>query len=832
MRVRRHTYPSEMRATGRMRASLITPRFLRSFLASRWASLLLVSILGSTSTLGAQSQQPLDAAPLYQELQNSSSLEKSVHLENVVLQRDRVNITFTNGTVYFPPPVGGKIRAAVFIGSGKFQATPPPVAFELGNIRRLLKADDVSADFKTAVLRFTDDTGSDFLKAGFLQGGAVSEQAAHLSAELAPRLLKETGMNISARQLESILNQEAPGVFLVQMDGGKRGRFTYLFDPQSRIPVNCFGINAGEKGLIFAYDDDIFSSDVWMAFHAIGDYAAGVAPYSDSFNLVTTEKYTLTLDLLEPKKVLGLTANLDLTSRVEGLRLISFAVGEGLSIYDDERRKKQLHLLAAHLSEGTPLTFFQEPWETGFSIVLPKAMALGQKLSVSMDLKGDFMMESSIMEGTYFPRSTETWYPRHGYLSRARFDISMVHRKKDRVVSVGDLVKEGLAPGTKDSVLTEFRMEQPVPIASFAVGPYEIHKDIAKEENGRQLPIEFYSMPGTRAAIKEDFILAEMNNSVRFFSKLFGEYPYPLFRGVYHPFNFGQGFPTTIMIPGTDRANYRTYSFIAHETSHQWWGDMVLWRSYRDQWLSEGFAEYSGMLYVQLRDKTHSEKELIERARYELKMPPGTRTGIGHGRLVDVGPLVMGHRVENRETGGAYSALIYEKGALVLRMMHFLFTNPQTGDGQPFLDLMSDFVKRYKDSTASTEQFFAVANEHVKSTALAQRYGYKDLNWFYRQWVTQTYLPSYELSYHIENDSTGGVSLKGEVTQNGLPEGEIWFMPLPLLVHFRGGKIARATVAVHGAHTPVNIKLPEPPEKVELDPELWILSEKTSTVKR
>jgi hypothetical protein len=117
-----------------------------------------------------------------------------------------------------------------------------------------------------------------------------------------------------------------------------------------------------------------------------------------------------------------------------------------------------------------------------------------------------------------------------------------------------------------------------------------------------------------------------MNNSIRFFSKMFGEYPYPLFRGVYHPFNFGQGFPTTIMIPNADAggfgADYHTFSFIAHETSHQWWGDMVLWRSYRDQWLSEGFAQYSGMLYVQLRDKTHSEKELIEHSRKQLTMPP------------------------------------------------------------------------------------------------------------------------------------------------------------------------------------------------------------------
>lgn len=805
-------------------------RRVASLTAVLWSVLMGLSVTLSASF--TQAELPADGATFYQQLQNASVLEKSAHLENVVLQRDRVTITFTNGTVFFAPPLAGKVRSAVFLGSGKLQASPPPVPFEQENVRRLLKADDVSSDFKTAVLRFTDDTASDLISQGFLQGGASSEQASRLAAEFGARFLKETGANISARQLESILNQEMSGIFLAQMDGGKRGRFTYLFDPQSRIPVTSFAINAGEKGLIFAYDESIFGNDVWMAFHAKEDYAKGQAPYSDSYNRVDTAKCSLTLDLLEPQKVLGVTAKLDLVPRVDGVKVISFAVGEGLSIYEDERRKKQLRVLSAHLADGTALPFFQEPWETGFSVILPNPVAVGQNLSLTIDLKGDFMMESPIMANTYFPRSTTTWYPRHGYLARSKFDISMLHRKKDHVVSVGELVSEGPAPGTKDDVLTEFRMEYPIGLATFAVGPYEIHKDIAKQENGKALPIEFYSMPGGRAVIKEDFILAEMNNSIRFFSNIFGEYPYPLFRGVYHPFNFGQGFPTTIMIPAADRANYRTYSFIAHETSHQWWGDMVLWRSYRDQWLSEGFAEYSGMLYAQLRDKASSEKELIQRAREELKMPPRTLTGTGQGRLVDVGPLVLGHRLESRETRGAYSALTYEKGALVLRMMHFLFTDPQSGNGKQFFDLMSDFVQRHKDGAATTEQFFALANERVKNTSLAQKYGYTDLNWFYRQWVTQTYLPSYELSYHIEADSGSGVVLKGELAQMGFPDSGSWFMPLPVIFYFKGGKAARGTVAVLGARTPISIKLPQVPEKVELDPELWVLSDRTSTVKQ
>lgn len=790
-------------------------------------------LLSLAVKLSAQPSQATDpAAGFYQQLQAPYIFEKSFSLENAVLRRDRVTITFTNGVAYLSPAVAGSVRSAVFVGSGKIQAAPPPVPFEQDNMRRMLKAEELSAEFKTAVLRFTDDTGNELIKQGFQQGTTTSGQASHLATELASQLLKETGMNVSARQLQSIVNQETPGMFLIQMDGGKRGRFTYLLDPQSRIPVSSFEIDAGEKGLIFAYDQTIFSNDVWMAFHSLDDYAKGGSPYADIYNLVDTPKRTLTLDLREPKKILGLTANLDLVSRVDGTRLINFAVGEGLSIYDDERRKKQLHLLSAHLADGMPLTTFQEPWESGFSVLLPKPMAAGESQSITLDLKGDFMMESSIMEGTYFPRSTETWYPRHGHLARSKFDISIIHRKKDHVVSVGEFVSEGPAPNSKDDLLTEFRMDQPIALASFAVGPYEIHKDVAKGANGRQLPIEFYSMPGIRAAIKEDFILAEMNNCVRFFSNLFGEYPYPLFRGVYHPFNYGQGFPTTIMIPDADSANFRTYSFIAHETSHQWWGDQVLWRSYRDQWLSEGFAEYSGMLYAQLRDKTKSEKELIRQAREELKFPPRTRTGVGSGRLVDVGPLVMGHRVESRETGGAYSALTYKKGALVLRMLHFLFTDPQTGNGQPFFDVMTDFVHRYNGKTASTEQFFAVASEHLKDTALAKKYGYTNLNWFYRQWVTQTFLPSYELTYHVEENPGGGVLLKGDLSQTGLPETETWNMPLPLIIHFQGGTVGRGTVLAQGPHTPVNIKLPKAPEKVELDPELWVLSEKTSCSKR
>jgi aminopeptidase N len=346
------------------------------------------------------------------------------------------------------------------------------------------------------------------------------------------------------------------------------------------------------------------------------------------------------------------------------------------------------------------------------------------------------------------------------------------------------------------------------------------------DRGGEPIPVEFNSLPGSYLAIKEDFILAEMDNSLRYFSVLFGKYPYPVFSAAFHPFGFGQGLPGLLMIPPADRANKHTYAFIAHETAHQWWGDVVLWRSYRDQWLSEGFAEYSGVLYTGLRESMDARTDLVNDMRRALRDPPVTKTGLGKGRLNDVGPIILGHRLNTSKTYGAYQTLIYSKGALVLRMLHFLFANPANGDDKAFFDMMTDFVARHRDGYASTDDFRAVANEHFARTPIAQRYKLRDLNWFFSQWVYQTGLPSYKVEYRLQDTPDGKAVISGNVYQENVPE--TWFMPLPLVMNFGGNQWASGTVMAFGPKTPFEIKLPMKPRKVELDPTHWILSERTS----
>jgi hypothetical protein len=800
--------------------------FPRLYRRLRVLVLLTTVSLSIAPAISAQDKPSAGGKDLYTQIKSFTLGGGSAAVKELLLTRDRVRMTF-DGTFYFTAPIDGHVTGAVFVGNGQFTADVPPSGFEKENVRRLLGADVVASDFKTAVFRFSDDT---FERLAIQPSpGSADEHTQKLASELEPRMLKETGANLSARLALSIINQEKPGFFFATFDGGKRGRFNLMLDYQNRISVANFDINGGEKGLIFAYDSYSDSPEIWMAFYGQDDYERRTVEYSDVNDLIDVAHYDLNLDLREHKKYLRLQARVESITRVGNLRAITFNIGEDLGETESWRLKKQMRLQQARLGD-VELPFAQEDWEGGFTIFLPATVAAGQKLDLDLVLQGDFMYDAQSVENCHYPRSNSSWFPRHGYLDRATFDLTFRHPKKLRIASGGLRLSENPDAEDKDAMVTKYSMTEPVPLITFALAPFERHTQTVRFDKGGvgdPIPIEFNSLPGGMIAIKEDFILAELDNSLRYFTTLFGKYPYPTFGAAFHPFNFGQGFPTLLMIPATDRASKFTYVFIAHETAHQWWGDVVSWRSYRDQWLSEGFAEYSGILYTGQRAGAGSIADLIAALRESLRLPPLTRSGLGKGRLVDVGPIILGHRLNTSKTRGAYQTLIYNKGALVLRMLHFLLTDPATGDGKAFFAMMTDFVNRYRDHFASTDDFRLVANEHFARSPIGRIYHLNNLDWFFKQWVYQTELPSYQMDYQFQDQPDGKVLLTGSVTQENAPKD--WFMVLPIVMTFGGKQEAYATVHALGPNATFQLRLPARPTKVELDPHHWILSEKTST---
>jgi hypothetical protein len=540
-----------------------------------------------------------------------------------------------------------------------------------------------------------------------------------------------------------------------------------------------------------------------MAFYGLDDYARGNVDYSDANDQIDVNHFRMDVDLRDYNKRVRLLTQVLADVRAPNLRAIVFKIGEDLGESEDERQKKQMRVKSARAG-GVELTVVQEEWEGGFTVLLPSALNAGDKLELDMEIEGDYMRGTESCKDCHYPRSNTSWYPRHGYLDRATYELTFRHPKKLHVASVGARLSEEPDAEDKDGAVAKYKMQLPVALITFALGPFKRHNESIKwEKGGDPTPLEFNSLPGDLAAIKEDFIIAELNNSVRYFTSLFGAYPYPSFGAAFHPFGFGQGFPSLLMIPNTDRASKYTYQFIAHETAHQWWGN------------------------TGLRESRGARDELLGQLRSSLKEAPVTLTGVGKGRLVDVGPIILGHRLQTSKTFGAYQALIYNKGALVLRMLHFMLSNPATGEGQPFFDMMTDFVERYRNKTASTDNFREVVNEHFARTPIARKYGMKDLNWLFRQAVYQSELPSYEMQYKIQPEPDGKVMVSGTIVQKNAPEN--WVMVLPVKFGFGGKQEAMGTVIVEGPSTPFQIRLPSAPSKVQLDPDRWILAENIST---
>src|SRR5438046_8463305 len=105
----------------------------------------------------------------------------------------------------------------------------------------------------------------------------------------------------------------------------------------------------------------------------------------------------------------------------------------------------------------------------------------------------------------------------------------------------------------------------------------------------------------------------------------------------------------------------------AHEMAHRWWGIGVDPASYRDRWLSEGFAEFSGLWYMQLvlGDNEKFFRHL-KHWRREIR-----------GRRDAAPPLGIGWRAEPLNARDSRLTTYY-KGAWVLQMLRNLILNFRT----------------------------------------------------------------------------------------------------------------------------------------------------------
>jgi aminopeptidase N len=318
--------------------------------------------------------------------------------------------------------------------------------------------------------------------------------------------------------------------------------------------------------------------------------------------------------------------------------------------------------------------------------------------------------------------------------------------------------------------------------------------------------------------------MVDAQNSMRLFTHWFGEAPYGRIAITQQPqFNFGQSWPTLVYLPisayldSTQRymllggINSRFTEFIEevtpHEVSHQWWGHIVGWASFHDQWLSEGFADFSAGLFLQATEK-NSDKYLKYWDRQRRNIVEKNQWG---NRPNDAGPIWMGLRLNTFKTQGAYNRLVYPKGGYILHMLRAMMYDRNTGD-QRFIDMMHDFVKTYFNQNASTESFKRVVEKHM--TPLMDIERNKRMDWFFNEWIYGTELPRYRLEYTLTPEPEGKVMLKLAVTQSGVSER--FKMVVPVYVDLDGKvmRLGEATLIGNTTTPEFKVKLPQKPKRV------------------
>jgi len=246
-----------------------------------------------------------------------------------------------------------------------------------------------------------------------------------------------------------------------------------------------------------------------------------------------------------------------------------------------------------------------------------------------------------------------------------------------------------------------------------------------------------------------------------------------------------------------------------HEFAHQWWGHLVGAATFHDQWIEEGFSEFSAALAVQhTQGWPEYDRFWRERRKEILEKSPGNAFVPN-----DAGPITQGWRLLTPRSPSAYG-IIYSKGGYVIHMLRMMMWDgsSQTPDAR-FIAMMQDFTKTYGGKVATTADFQRVVEKHMSPNMNATGDGKMD--WFFNQWVHGTEVPRYKQDLKVTQGEGGKYRISGTITQEGVSKG---FRALvPIYVEFSKTESARVGMLpfVGEATVPVNVEiaLPKKPKR-------------------
>jgi len=764
----------------------------------------------------------INSDPNYRALRDGK-LDKTFTVSNLTLKRDVARIKLNSGRISFMTPVLDRVAIGVFVGEGEF-TFEPYLAIERNRMKLVTGSETVSEQFSRIVIAFTDDTYQEIQNASQAGGSSADGQALDTLRELQNRLRnRDRGgdENLEAKLLADLYNPKLAGAFNAFIFGKKRNDLRLQIRP--RGAMDC------EEVVLLYADLNNEQAGIMYSGHFESEYKNGTASSGEDKTVIDVEHYKIENTIKGER--LAATAEITFTPTVDGERVI------GLDLLQELRVTRALF-------DDKETGFIQEDKKKdgSFHVIFPEPLVKGRKYKLKLDYQGDKVLESA-GGGNFSVRYRTSWYPSvNSFNDRATFDLTFKVPKQYSLVSVGKMVKEWQEG---DFTASQWVSDIPLAVAGFNYGRFK-KKEVTDADTKYQ--IEGYAvseMPdglhdtgigGMAPSRLLDNSLVEATNAMRIFSRYYSPLPYGRIAITQQPEGFsGQAWPTLVFLPlmsyldSTQRymlmggINKGLTQFVdevnAHEVSHQWWGHIVGWSSYHDQWLSEGFAFFSAGLYLKATQQKPDKYLSYWKSAQQLLLEKN-QFGL---RRNDAAPVWLGYRSSFNKLPDAPQALIYRKGGYVLHMLHQMMYDRQNGD-KAFMAMMQDFVKTYYNRNASTEAFKEIVEKHMIPQKMDLT-GDKKMDWFFLQWVYGTEIPRYRLDYTLTPQEDGKCLLTFKVTQSDVSEG--FKMLVPIYLDLDGSNIVRiGEVKMFGSATSNEIKVPLPqkPKRVLINANYDVLA--------
>jgi hypothetical protein len=729
-----------------------------------------LTLMGLAATAFPQASTQIESKAIFEQLAGLQLDRQHVYnIHDINIRRDVVSISFDKGVIGFLPPVNGRVSGAVFMGAGEVVAIPPD-ATERQQLARYTQSPLFNERFHTAILRFTDNTYDEIMKA--------YQEHAHEDVEAGDRArllvigdeeLKRRSGDFNHRVVSDLLGRRDHPAFLAQLQSEKLGWFSATYDQRLAEEVRIAG-----------------ADEVWASFNRRG----GVRDDKSEIDMLSYDiDCTIGSDMR-----LTATASLRFRALTDGERVFHFLLAPSLRV-------------SGAAADGSALPFDQSGYD--LVVVLPEPLKAQQEITVRIAYAGeaiDGLTQASPGVSRPF------WHPAANRNDWARFALTF-HAPAGMTVT---------APSNDSELLGAVFTISKCTVYSKESGPLSLSTCIANDPNVLLREGQaFRAGPQPSGAKPVDFqilaenVLDQARDAAAYLETVWGAFPYKRLQISTLPAVPAQSGPALIyssLLPFLSKEQREgfglnsTVDFVeaervfVREIARQWYGQRIAPKTYRDQWVIDGLAGYAAAMHLERKYSEADLQRVLDRAKTQLvqRSPEG-------GPYGSLGPLSIGTRLAQPRSTEGYLNLIENKSTWVIHMLRMLM---QRGGGDSaFTAMLREVTSQFNGAFVTTADFKRIAEKHAGET----------LDWFFDDWVFGTGIPSYSLDYAI-TPSGGEFVVEGRVHQTGVSDA--FSAPVPLYAD--DTLLGRVTVSA--SEEPFRFVVKQSPQRVLIDPKNTILA--------